>query len=85
MDLGEESSDSSDSTETRHQEKYLLARAEETERHRQGSAMTGREYLLVDADARAKLFREGELSDLDQSPWEIDIHVTVNGYSQNFA
>ena len=72
--LGEESSDSDDSTEKRHQEKCLIARAEETERHRQGSAITGRECLLVDAEARAKLLREGELSDLDQSPWDIDIH-----------
>ena len=79
MDLGKASSDSEDSTEKRHQEKCLLARADEMERHRQGSAMTGREYLLVDAEARAKLLREGELSDLDPSPWEIDIHVTVNG------
>ena len=43
--------------------------------------MTGREYWLVDAGARAKLLGEVEPSDLDWSPWEIDIHVTVNGYS----
>ena len=45
--------------------------------------MAGKEYLLVVAEARAKLLKEGELSDLDHSPWEIDIHVTVNGYSQS--
>ena len=61
---------------------FSRARAEETARHRQGLAMTGKEYLLVDAEARAKLLREGELSDLDPSPWEIEIHFTVNGYSQ---
>ena len=61
----------------------VRARAEEPARHRQGFAMTGKEYLLVDAEARAKLLREGELSDLDPSPWEIKIHVTVNGYSQS--
>ena len=83
MDQGEESSDSGDSTEKRHQEKCLRARAEETARHRQGSAMTGNAYLLVDAEARAKLLREGGLSDLDPSPWEIEIHVTANGYSQS--
>ena len=45
--------------------------------------MTGRDYLLVDAEARAKLLLEGELPYLDQLPWKIDIHVTVNGYSQS--
>ena len=45
--------------------------------------MTGKEYLLVDAEARAKLLREGELPDLDPSQWEIEIHVTVNGYSRH--
>ena len=83
MDQGEGPSDSGDSTEKRHQEKCLRARAEETVRHRQGSAMTGKEYLLVDAEARAKLLPEGELSDLDPSPWEIEIHFTVSGYSQS--
>ena len=43
--------------------------------------MTGREYWFVDAGARAKLLGEVEPSDLDWSPCEIDIHVTVNGYS----
>ena len=42
--------------------------------------MTGKQYLLVDAEARAKLLREGELSDLGPSPSKI--HVTVNGHSQ---
>jgi len=45
--------------------------------------MTGREYLLVDSGARAKLFGEGELSDLDHCQWEIHIRVTVNGYSES--
>ena len=44
--------------------------------------MTGKGHLLVDAEARAKLLREVELSNLDPSPWETEIHVTVNGYSQ---
>ena len=70
-----------DSTEKRHQVKCLLARAEETERNRQGSAMAGWKYLLVDAEARAKLLREVELSGLDPSPWEIYINATVSGYS----
>ena len=47
--------------------------------------MTGKDYVPVDAEARAKLFREGKLSDLDPSPWEIEIHVTVKGYSQPFC
>ena len=79
MDLGEGFSDSGDSTEKYHQEECLRARAEETLRHRQGHAMTGKEYLLVDTGARTKLLGEGGLSDLGHSPWEIDIHVTVNG------
>ena len=45
--------------------------------------MTGKEYLLIDAEARAKLLREEEMSDLDHSPWKIDTHVAVNGYSQS--
>ena len=53
------------------------------ERHRQGSAMTGKDYLLLDAEARANLLREGELCALAHSPWEIDIHVTDNGHSQS--
>ena len=76
---GEESSDSGDSTKKNHQEKCLRARAEEAKRHRQGLVMTGKEHLLVDAEARAKLLREGELSDLDHPPLEIYIHLTVNG------
>ena len=68
IDQGEGPSDSGYSTEKRHQEKCLRARVEETARHRQGFAMTGKECLLVDAEARAKLLREGGLSDLDPSP-----------------
>ena len=82
---GEGPSDSGDSTEKHHQEKCLRSRAEETKRHRQGLAMTGKKFLLVDAGARAKLLGEGELSNLDRSPWEIDICVTVNGYSEPFC
>ena len=48
---------------------------------KEGLAMTGKEHVLVDAEARAKPFREREMSDLDSAPWEIEIHVTVNGYS----
>ena len=76
-------SDSDDSTEKRHQEEYLRARAERIERHRQGSAMTGNEYLLIKAEARSEFLRKEELSDLDHSPWEIYIYVTVNGYGQS--
>ena len=47
--------------------------------------MAGREYWLVDAGARAKLLGEVELPDLGQSRWEIDIHVTVTGYSEPFC
>ena len=43
--------------------------------------MTGKEYLLIDAEARSELLREEELSVLDHSPWEINIHVAVNGYN----
>ena len=85
MDLGEEPSGSGDSTEKHHQEKCLRARAGEAGHHRQGLAMIGREYVPVDAEARAKLFREGGLSGLAHSPWEIDIHVTVSGYSQSYC
>ena len=46
--------------------------------------MTGKEYLLIDAEARTKFLQEGELPDLYHSPWEIDIHVTVNGTGQSF-
>ena len=45
--------------------------------------MTGKEYFLIDAEARSELLREKELPDLDHSPWEIGIHVTVNGYDQS--
>ena len=45
--------------------------------------MAGREYMLINAQARSELLREEELSDLDHSPWEIDIQVTVNGYDQS--
>ena len=45
--------------------------------------MKGKEYLLVDAGARAKLLGEVELPDLDHSPWEINTHVTANGYSES--
>ena len=83
MGLGGESSYSGDSTEKYHQEKCPCARAEETERTREGLAMTGKDYFLVDAEARAKLPREVELSDLDHSPWEIVTYVTVNGYSKS--
>ena len=76
-------SDSDDSTEKRHQEEYLRARAEKTERHRQGSAMTGKEYLLINAEARSELLREEGLTGLDRSPWAIDIYVTVNGYNRS--
>ena len=44
------------------------ARAEETKRHKQGPAMTGKEYSLIDAEARSELLREEELFDLDHSP-----------------
>ena len=43
--------------------------------------MTGKENWLVDAGARTKLIGEVEPSDLDYSPWVIEIHVMVNGYS----
>ena len=45
--------------------------------------MMCKEYLLIDAEARSELLREEELSVLDHSPWEIDIHVTINGYNQS--
>ena len=82
MGQGEGPSDSDDSTEKRHQEGCRRAAAERTKRHRQGLAMTGKGHWLVDGGARAKLLGEVELSDLDQSSWGIDIHITVNGYSK---
>ena len=85
MGLGEGSSDSDESTEKQHQEECRRAAAEQTKRLRQGLAMTGKRYWFVDAGARAKLLGEVGLSDLDQSPCEIDIHVTVNGYSASFC
>ena len=57
---------------------FFKNKIEEIARHRQGLAMTGKDYLLVDAEVRAKLLREGKLSDLDPSAWGIEIHVTVN-------
>ena len=56
MGVGEGPSNSGGSTEKHHQEKCPHARAEETERNRQGFAMmTGKGYLLADAEARVKL------------------------------
>ena len=52
----DDESDSGDSTDERHQEEYARARADEMKRHKQGSAMKGKTYLLIDAEARAKLF-----------------------------
>ena len=43
--------------------------------------MTGKGHWLVDAGARAKRLGEVELSDIDHPPCEIDINVTINGYS----
>ena len=54
MGLGEGSSDFGDSIEKHHQEKCLRARAEAAKRHRQGLAMTGREYLPVDVSYLGK-------------------------------
>ena len=81
MGLGEGPFDSGDSNEKHHQEKCRRAAAEQAKRHRQGLDMTGKEHWLVDAGARAKLLGEVEVPDLDQSPCEIDIYVTVNGFS----
>lgn len=58
MGLGEKSFKSCDSTEKHHQGGCLRACNEETKRHKQGLAMTGEVYWLVDAGARAKLLRE---------------------------
>ena len=77
MSLGEGPSDSDDTAEKHNQEECRSAAAERTKRHRQGLAMTGREYWLVDAVARAKILGEVELSDLDQSPWGIDIRASL--------
>ena len=49
---------SDDSTEERHREEHLRARAEETKRFRQGSAMMGNEYLLIGSEARYELLLE---------------------------
>ena len=82
MGLGEGASDSGDSTEKHHQEECRRAAAERTKRHKQGLAMMGKEYWLVDAEARAKLLGEVEPPDPDQPPWGIEIHVTVTGYNE---
>ena len=79
MSLGEGSSGASDSTEEHHQAKCRRAAAERTKFLEQGLAMTGKECRLVDAGAHGKLLREVDLPNLDHSPWEIDIQVTVNG------
>jgi len=46
----------------------------------EGAAMKGKEYWLIDAEARSELLRGRDLSDLDSYPWKIEIEVTVNGY-----
>ena len=46
--------------------------------------MTGKEYRLVDAGARAKLLGELEPPDVDRPPREICIQVTANGISKTF-
>ena len=68
MALGEGPSDSDDSTEKSCQEGYRCATAERTKLLGQGLAMAGNGYLLIDAEARAKLLGEVEPPDLDQSP-----------------
>ena len=82
MGLGKGSSGSDDSAEKHHQEECRRAAAERTKRLKQGLAMTGKEHCPVDAEARAKLLGEVEPSDLDRSPWEICIHVTVTAYNK---
>ena len=68
MGLGEGSSGSDDPTEQHHQGECRRAATERTKRHKQGLAMTGKEYWLVDAEARAILLREVEPPGLDQPP-----------------
>ena len=76
----DDESDSGDSTEERHQEEYARARAEEMKRHKQGSTMKGKTYLLIGAEARDKLLGDEGLLNLDPSPPDIDIEVRVDGY-----
>ena len=83
MGLDEGSSESDDSTEKHHQEECRRAAAERTKRLKLGLAMTGKEYWLAGAKARARPIGEVEPSDRDQSPWEIFIHFTVTGYSES--
>ena len=45
--------------------------------------MAGKEYVLINAEARSELLRKEGLSDLDHSPWEIDIQVTVIRYEKS--
>ena len=40
--------------------------------------MMGNEYLLLNAEERAKLLQEEGLLNLDPDPLKIDIHVTVD-------
>ncbi len=44
-----------------------------------GAAMKGKEYWLINAEARSEILRGRDLSDLDSYPWKIEIEVTVNG------
>ena len=55
---------------------------EEHERRRRGSAMTGKEYMLLNAEKREKLLLEEGLLNLDPNPSEIDIFVRVDRYEQ---
>ena len=64
MGLGEGPSDTDNSTEKNHQEKGRRTTAEQTERYRQGLAMTGKAHWLVDAKTSAKLLGEVELSNI---------------------
>jgi len=55
---------------------------EEHERRRRGSAMTGKEYMLLNAEKREKLLLEEGLLNLDPNPSEIDIFVRVDRYEK---
>ena len=68
FDIGEGFSDFGDSTETSYQAEYRRAAAERTKLFDQVLAMTGMEYRIVDAEARAKLRGEVEPPYLDHPP-----------------